>query len=173
MGKLKPAFNFIVLFFASAGYLSYLPAAFIHSLKKSSTLADKKWTGAGFVGSVVGAATYCLAPASVVTSYIWVLAGLFFAVFISGLAENVLRNHDDSRIVIDEGIGIWIAFFGFSQTLSPELLVAFFLFRVFDVWKCPPMNRLQHLPGGWGVTMDDVAAGVFANVLTRLIFYFV
>jgi len=56
--------------------------------------------------------------------------------------------------------------------LPPSLLlypVAFVLFRFFDIVKPPPSRRLESLPGGWGVMMDDLVAGVYAFVGMRLL----
>lgn len=50
-------------------------------------------------------------------------------------------------------------------------VIAFFAFRFFDVVKIPPARQLERLPGGWGVTMDDIAAGIHANLATQLAIY--
>ncbi len=76
-------------------------------------------------------------------------------------------SHDPSEVVIDEVAGMWIALLGAPLT-APHLLAAFLLFRLFDVWKPGPIDRLQNLPGGWGVMADDVAAGAVAGLLVAL-----
>jgi phosphatidylglycerophosphatase A len=48
------------------------------------------------------------------------------------------------------------------------VLVAFGAFRIFDVWKPPPCPQLEKLPEGWGILMDDLMAGVYANLLAQL-----
>ena len=68
---------------------------------------------------------------------------------------------DPSEVVIDEVVGIWIALAGIS-TGNLHLAAAFLFFRLFDIWKPGPINRLQALPGGWGIMLDDVAAGLLA-----------
>jgi len=50
---------------------------------------------------------------------------------------------------------------------------AFLLFRLFDIVKPPPARRMERLKGGWGVTLDDVIAGVYANLSLHLILYFI
>ena len=50
-------------------------------------------------------------------------------------------------------------------------VIAFFAFRFFDVVKIPPARQLERLRGGWGVTMDDIAAGIHANLATQLAIY--
>ena len=70
-------------------------------------------------------------------------------------------NSDPPEVVIDEVVGIWIALAGIS-TGNLHLAAAFLFFRLFDIWKPGPINRLQALPGGWGIMLDDVAAGLLA-----------
>ena len=73
---------------------------------------------------------------------------------------------DPSIVVIDEIVGIWI-----SLWLVPysrvAIVVAFVLFRLFDIVKPPPARQLERIPNGWGIMLDDVAAGIYANLATR------
>ena len=68
---------------------------------------------------------------------------------------------DPSVVVIDEVVGIWIALAG-ASTGNLHLAAAFLFFRLFDIWKPGPIDRLQRLPGGWGIMLDDLAAGALA-----------
>jgi len=153
---------------ASCFYISYLPAALAKWL--SPSLSRRKRTGAGLMGSLFGALAYLMLPPEYLESLWLLLIGIAVSVYISGRAEKILKVHDDSRIVIDEVIGVWIAMWGLGQTLGPQLIVAFILFRWFDCMKGPWGRALQKLPGGWGITLDDVAAGVLANGATRFLF---
>jgi Phosphatidylglycerophosphatase A and related proteins len=94
------------------------------------------------------------------------------AIFISGRAEIIYQKKDDQRIVIDEIAGFQVAMLPVAIT-GLHLLVAFVLFRIFDIWKPFPIRNLQELPGGWGVVIDDVVAGIYAGVLMMLLTYFV
>jgi len=90
------------------------------------------------------------------------------AVYASGEAERIFDRKDSPRIVIDEIVGLlWsLAFVG--PTIG-RIMLAFFLFRFFDIVKPPPARWCQdRLPGGWGVVMDDVAAGIWANAVLIL-----
>lgn len=77
-------------------------------------------------------------------------------------------GHDGRPIVVDELVGQWITLFFASQSLS-IFIAAFFLFRLFDVWKPLGIRQSQQLPKGWGVMIDDVLAGVLALLCLRLL----
>ena len=96
-----------------------------------------------------------------------VLLALVAGVWAAGVMETESGSRDPSEIVIDEVAGMWLALIGIPVTW-PGLLAAFLLFRLFDVWKPGPIDRLQNLPGGWGVMMDDIAAGAVAGGLVVL-----
>jgi phosphatidylglycerophosphatase A len=104
-------------------------------------------------------------------SILWMIAAavvtLFISVWAAGEAEKQF-GHDARKIVIDEWAGMFVAliFVPFSLT---NYMIAFVAFRFFDVVKLPPASQWEKLPGGWGVTMDDIAAGVHANIVTQVI----
>ncbi len=71
---------------------------------------------------------------------------------------------DPGFVVLDEVVGQWIALIG--ATTRPGLwLLAFVLFRFFDILKPPPARQFDRMHGGFGIMMDDVAAGVYALIL--------
>lgn len=73
---------------------------------------------------------------------------------------------DSSRVVIDEVAGMWITMLLVPVT-TPRLLAGLVLFRFFDIVKPLYIRRMEQLPGGVGVMMDDVLAGIYANVLLQ------
>ena len=75
--------------------------------------------------------------------------------------ERALGEKDPGAIVIDEVAGMALSVVALPQTWG-VLLAAFVLFRVFDVLKPYPANALQRLPGGPGVMLDDLVAGLYA-----------
>ena len=110
------------------------------------------------------------------------LVGIVFAAscLISGdRAETHFGTKDPKSVVADEFAGQAIALMWLPWTpgIGKENLVlaglAFFLFRLFDVVKPSPARELERLPGGFGVLLDDVAAGLYACVATLLLWHLV
>ncbi len=71
---------------------------------------------------------------------------------------------DPQIVVIDEVAGQWLAL-TFCLPSMPFAMIGLVCFRLFDIWKPPPIRRLEKLPAGLGIVMDDLAAGVYAMVL--------
>ncbi len=103
-----------------------------------------------------------------------ILASMIVLFLILGIwASTTLEEfygHDPSEVTIDEVVGQWIALFMLPKTLA-AISIAFISFRVFDILKIEPINKLQKLPKGFGVMMDDVMAGIYANLCCHLIFW--
>jgi len=99
-----------------------------------------------------------------------VVAGFgLLAVWISGEAERFLGQKDASCIVIDEAVGIVVALAGIPLT-PLNITAGFIAFRVLDVIKPFPARYLDaQAPGGWGIVLDDVVAGVYSNIFLRII----
>ena len=109
-----------------------------------------------------------------------VLAPVTLVVFVlGGLSVGVVLRRDGgpkdpSHVVCDELVGQWIALLSLGYAGRWELmLLAFPLFRLFDVWKPPPVSFFDRRPGPWNVMMDDVAAGIYANVASHLLLFLV
>ena len=107
----------------------------------------------------------------------WPFQALIIVVlFIAGGAAStryarLLNRKDPGRIVIDETCGQLIALFLVTPGWK-ELLLAFFLFRIFDIIKPYPIRKLEAIPHGWGIMADDVGAGLAAAGFLRLILLF-
>lgn len=78
---------------------------------------------------------------------------------------------DSSRVVIDEAAGICISLL-FVPVTPVHVLVALLLFRFFDIVKPLFIRRVEKLPGGWGVMLDDVLAGIYSNIVLQLMIYY-
>ena len=81
---------------------------------------------------------------------------------------------DPSHVVCDEVVGQWIALVSVVYAGRWEfMLAAFVLFRLFDMWKPPPVSFFDRRPGPWNVMMDDVVAGGYANLASHLLLFLV
>ena len=102
---------------------------------------------------------------------IWIfLPFLYFLGVWSASRCEVFWGKDNGRIVIDEIVGmlVTIVFLPLNFKIA---CIGFFLFRAFDIFKPPPIRKLESLPRGWGVMTDDVVAGVYANLVLRVIIH--
>lgn len=85
-------------------------------------------------------------------------------------AANKLEPYwgeDPSRVVVDEMVGVWIPLLAvpYSVNWYWYVLAAFILFRAFDIVKPLGVRKMESLPGGVGVMMDDILAGVYSLIL--------
>lgn len=157
MEERVPRLNPLVRFIATGAYLGYAP--FAPGTVGSLGCAVLVWFA-------VPEVTQAGSPLAMGVALLSTLAFVALAVWAAGLAERSL-GHDASRIVIDEYAGFVI-----SVLLLPKSLfvfgVAFVLFRALDIVKPFPARQAEALPGGTGVVMDDVVAGLYANLLLRV-----
>ncbi len=122
----------------------------------------------GTVGSAVAAVLYWWTPLS--SSPLLLLASILVA-FLLGVPTatrmEIRHGKDPSLVVIDEVVGQWIALLLLPVNL-PTLFAAFFSFRLFDILKPWPASFFDARTGGIHIMMDDVVAGVFANLFVQL-----
>jgi phosphatidylglycerophosphatase A len=128
----------------------------------------------GMPGTFASAATaliwFLLPPVSVVYQIIFLLFLIPLSIMVSGNFAHKMQIKDPSCVVIDEVVGMSVALFAVPQVWYIYLL-AFALFRLFDITKPYPINALERLSGGWGIVIDDFVAGLFARfVLMAVIF---
>jgi phosphatidylglycerophosphatase A len=96
-----------------------------------------------------------------------ILLGAFclIGIWASSRSEAIFGNGDPSQAVVDEVMGQLIAFAFIPFGLGwPFILAGFLLFRLFDIIKPYPCNKLQDIPGGLGICADDIVAGVYAGI---------
>lgn len=147
----------------------FLATGFFISLIPEKLTGFKKFTGAGFLGTLVAFLLTPLLPEGGPACGIFLAAFFFFAVKIADRAERIYGTHDDPRIVIDEIAGYWIAAAFMERTIF-SLTSAFIFFRILDTLKPWPIKKLEKgLAGGFGIVCDDALAGAEANLLTRLL----
>jgi len=124
----------------------------------------------GTLGTLVAVLIYYFLSEVPSPIYEITLIGFFFlSVWISENAEIFFGKKDDQRIVIDEIMGFLITMLWVPKTTA-FIIVGFLLFRFFDILKPFPVRHLEKkLKGGYGVVLDDVMAGVYANIILHLI----
>ncbi|MCL4847569.1 MAG: phosphatidylglycerophosphatase A [Acidobacteria bacterium] len=122
----------------------------------------------GTVGSAVGLLVYAAVRAAGGGAVEAAAVVVVFAVGVwaSSVAERHFGRTDPGPVVVDEVAGMLVTLLFVPVSVTGAIL-AFLLFRVFDVVKPYPANRLERLHGGFGIMADDVMAGVYANVVLR------
>ena len=124
----------------------------------------------GTFGSLIGLPLcFMLAGIQLPPAIITAVLFIGFAVWVSNAAEKILKKKDPGCIVIDEVCGMVVTLIGLPFNLTTAV-IGFVIFRILDILKPFPIRTLdKRLPGGIGIVADDVAAGIFANVLTRVL----
>jgi phosphatidylglycerophosphatase A len=140
------------LFIATCGYLGYVPVApgTFGSAAGLVVLAAVRWSGS---------------PALELAVIIILFA---VGVWSANAAEGHFGGVDPAPVILDEVVGMLITL-AFLPVNITGAIVGFLLFRLFDVVKPWPANRLEALHGGLGVMADDAMAGVYGNVAMRLL----
>jgi len=125
----------------------------------------------GTMGSLGGVILYLviwrISPGFLSQAIVLIIV-LGVGIWISGKCEEYLKAKDHPCIVIDEMGGFLMSVFAFSFSFR-FLILGFILFRLFDIIKPFKINKINKLPRGWGVVLDDLAAGVLANLVLRII----
>lgn len=104
--------------------------------------------------------------------YLLLLFLLFsVGIFTSSKYSLEIKKRDPRRIVIDEAFGQLLVLFQIGESWGTgwlPLLSCFLLFRIFDIIKPFPIKKVETLPKGWGIVMDDLVAAVYAGVIINL-----
>jgi len=141
--------------------------------------------GPGTAGSIAAAAIWWLAgyfttthpAATTLRTHMplaWMTAAAALVLLIVGVPASAVVARESGRkdpqcVVADEAVGQWIALLAAPANWK-FALVGLVLFRTFDIWKPPPIRRIEYLPGGWGIMLDDVAAGVYALIVFQILY---
>lgn len=98
--------------------------------------------------------------------FVWLCIPLLpVAIWAAGTVAREGGRKDPQIVVVDEVIGQWITLGGAVSLNWKSWLLAFALFRAFDIWKPPPVRQLERLPGGAGIVADDMMAGVYGALV--------
>jgi phosphatidylglycerophosphatase A len=81
-------------------------------------------------------------------------------------------KNDPSEVVIDELAGQWLALIGLPHSFG-FAIASFVIFRILDIAKPIPIRQLEQFPRGWGVMLDDIAAGILTFGILQIYIYFV
>ncbi len=128
----------------------------------------------GTWASLIAALIWILIPVESVTIRIIIVCSAFvIGIFVAGLSELKSGIIDPSYVVIDEVAGMWLALLLLPKIQHPNrvpmILLAFLVFRFFDITKIYPIKDLEKIGGGFGIMIDDIAAGIFTAITVNLI----
>lgn len=100
------------------------------------------------------------------------IAATLPAIWAAGETARATQLKDPQIVVVDEVVGFWFTLAGASRLNWISWILAFALFRVFDILKPPPVRSFEKLPGGTGIVADDVAAGLLAALVLHVAGWF-
>jgi phosphatidylglycerophosphatase A len=134
------------------------------------------WFGCGYVPIAPGTAASFVAVAIALAVEArwhmypiwWLLPAIVLmwpGIWAAGVVAKRCKIEDPRLVVVDEVIGQWITISGAMRLNWKSWLVAFFLFRILDIWKPFPVRQLEALPSGTGIVADDVMAGVYGALV--------
>jgi phosphatidylglycerophosphatase A len=86
-------------------------------------------------------------------------------VWAASVTAREISSKDPGIVVVDEVVGQWITLAGATALNWHSWLLAFCLFRIFDIWKPPPVRQLEKLPEGFGIVADDAMAGIYGALV--------
>ena len=141
-----------------------LPTSLVINLATLGPLGSLKAPGTWGTLAGIGWYTMIFYNLDPLISFLIIIFSAYLAIGICGEAENRLQKRDPGEIVLDELVAVPVCFIGievFTYT-HPWILIAsgFALFRFFDILKPLGIKKLQNLPEGTGVVMDDIAAAL-------------
>lgn len=145
----------IIMFFATGAYSGYSPFA------------------PGTAGTIVAIpVAYMIHRVGPILGIQALLLLIAVSIYFSDEAARILGKKDPGMIVIDEIAGFCVAAFALPFTFV-NIIIAFILFRIFDILKPPPVHLAEAFPGGTGIVMDDLVAGLYALIIAQLIIRYV
>ena len=137
----------IIATFFYVGYLPFIPGTF---------------------GSAAALLLYIFLKPGPLAQYAFLVLFLSLGFCFSGKAEKQFNSKDPKYIVIDEVAGMFLTLLFVPLDLR-LLVIGFLLFRVLDTVKPYPADRLQNLNGSAGIMLDDIVAGLYANIILQFV----
>jgi phosphatidylglycerophosphatase A len=145
-------------------------------MKTKSAWLLATWFGCGYVPKAPGTAGAL--GAIVIAIPLWRFAGfsgwefgalsllaLYPAIRVADIVSRESGLKDPQIVVVDEVLGTWLTLAGAARITWVSLGLAFLLFRIFDIWKPPPVRQTERLPGGAGIVLDDMVAGLYGALV--------
>ena len=120
----------------------------------------------GTWGSLGALILWIFLPLSYSLQLIIIVLFFIIGVISSNKMAIEMHDHDPSEVVIDEAVGMGIALFMLPHSIAMYTM-AFILFRIFDILKPSFIYQIENLPGGWGIMLDDVCAGIFTWLICQ------
>ena len=125
----------------------------------------------GTFGSIIGLPIcFLISRLNIWLALICTILFILFAIWLAAAAERILKKKDAGEIVIDEIAGMMVTLVGIPFT-SKTVITGFIIFRAFDILKPFPIRFIEKVTGGSGIVLDDVMAGIYANLILRLAIY--
>ena len=149
--RLKDMAGSAAIFLATGFYLGYSPFA------------------PGTMGTLLGVPIgFFFSKLTIINQLLLFFICFFIFSFIAGKAEEVFNKKDAGQIVCDEALGFVVSMFLIPYTIF-NIIIVFFLFRFFDILKPFPIRIIdQKIKNGYGIVLDDILAGVYANIAFRI-----
>ena len=143
-----------VIFFATGGFIGNIPFA------------------PGTFGTILGLPLcFFLSKTELPLGVFLAVILIAFAILIAHHAEKILKKNDPGCIIIDEIAGLVVTFIGLKFDIT-SAIAGFIIFRFFDILKPFPIRFLEKkVPGGAGIVIDDIMAGVYSNLVLRVLLF--
>ncbi len=136
-------------------------------------IAPGTWGSAGAVGVFLLSAWFLPQPATWGVMALVVALGTVGCVALGGFAETAFGRKDPSQVTLDEWAGqalslVLVPYRHDVGSIFSVAIMAFVAFRLFDITKPPPARGIQRVPKGWGIVLDDLIAGAYANLVVQV-----
>ncbi|HBO83608.1 MAG: hypothetical protein A2073_00110 [Deltaproteobacteria bacterium GWC2_42_11] len=127
----------------------------------------------GTVGTILGIPLgFLISKLNLINQLLLFILAFFALSYVAGRGEAFFNKKDAPQVVCDEVLG-FVTAMSFIPYTFLNIAVVFFLFRLFDIWKPFPIRLIEKkINGGYGIVLDDIAAGVYANIAFRISGFF-
>ncbi len=123
----------------------------------------------GTIGSLFGLLIYMFLKDTSIYVYGITTVVLFIAgTYASNVMEDIYDMKDPSFVIIDEVVGMLLSLIAIPYSPMYAIL-GFFLFRIIDIAKIPPLNWLEKIHGGFGIMLDDAVGGIMVNIILQVL----